>query len=127
MTLTDLERLHAEATPGQWRTDDRLEQDGNVSILEQDNLSVAICATFAFSGPASKVKQDLRNAELIAALRNEAPALLAARRAMEQLEQMRGSLEKEVRLDETKGGFAAPLLRGILAVLDAYRASATLE
>jgi hypothetical protein len=77
-SLDELERLLAEATPGPWRweCDEDNGQEGSVWCAHYEDELPAVCGSHSKAWPMSA-----EDAEAIAALRNEAPRLLALVRA----------------------------------------------
>jgi hypothetical protein len=78
-TLDELERLEKAATPGPWLLQD--EESGNVSIWERDT-NIGTLAT-VFPDDINGEYPARANADLIAAMRNALPALIATAREVE--------------------------------------------
>ena len=87
--LAELERLHAAATPGQWKVNDRsiirMSESDPQWEIDQESGSEPFWLALALS---------LDNANLIVALHNSLPAILAIGAECERLREERGKLAK---------------------------------
>jgi len=89
LDLAELERLHAAATPGQWKVNDRsiirMSESDPQWEIDQESGSEPFWLALALS---------LDNANLIVALHNSLPAILAIGAECERLREERGKLAK---------------------------------
>ena len=78
--LSALERLYAAATQGRWVHDPDWRDDGASQILQAANTNLAVC----FMATGMDKDEHEATAELIVALHNAFPALLAELRALRE-------------------------------------------
>lgn len=116
-TLAELERLERLATAGPWHVG-RLDQLGQ-RIVESEHIEL-------FTGwhhcVGSIEKEMEANAQLIAALRNHAKALIASARLVEEMEEALKAARRHAELIRF-----APERRHVIKVLDAVLAKLQLE
>ena len=90
--LSSLERLYAAATKGRWVHDPDWRDDGASQILQAANTNLAVC----FMATGMDKDEHEATAELIVALHNAFPALLAELRALRAVEKAASLVMQEV-------------------------------
>jgi hypothetical protein len=91
MTLTELARLEAQATPGPWKTAPVHWGECGIHALHGDGTNRCNGEPVTFVVPVSKLTFD--DAALIAAMRNHLPALLAVAKAAQEFVAVQSTAE----------------------------------